>query len=616
MDKLSKLSVFASSLAFASFASGDALTFNLSAGGLRVEGGTSLTDGFLMLAVDTGDDGFALPSETEFLPDADDVELHRWNYSEGSQPEIPGEFTESFFIEDYDTNWAGLPIALFWFPGKDKGDDTPGDGAKFGVFADPASASIGDPWLMPAGDDSIHSLLMYGEGTILSPGNEFVSKYVAEASWEEGDTIVPLVDVMTAPEKSLPAKNTITWGAADGAQGYTVQRSIAGANDWMTLGTVSATDPREFPDENLTPGFTYVYRVIAENSFGSLASFDEDEAVELFSERSQFRGVSVRSNLVAADEVKHVFGGVILADGAPDSATTRALHMQVSGNDTNNASGNEDGVFLADPTMNLYDQFVGGFTHFNDDWLATEPASEVTEMDLLSEAGRGNVFNADADNRDSALLDDHFKAGDVGYAFIASPYAPAEGVTPKANYAGSPVDGEAVVSIYDAEDIDGTIDDIRIRKLSARGHISDSTYFGMIGGIDIEGNVPKTVLVLGKGPHLETDDTTGGLAGLAVNDPVLRLRYGGTLPVIAENDDWASPTATAASGVVVETDVDKISAALVATGNTLFGSHPKDSVMLLTLDPGTYTIELVGLDGGVRENGLGFIEIEEVELPN
>lgn len=608
MFKKTKFGICVGSVALASACYGS-ISINIAAGTLRDENGLAINSGLVILAVDTERDGFDLPSATTFLQ-GDDMEVARWNFSEGGG--FDGEFLGSRLIRTFDTvNWTeGDPLALFWYPDLNVDSTQPIDGssnpAKFGVFADPKSVAPGNPWTLPADDTHLYQLEFYAEGALFQPNNTFVSAFVAGASLESGETIADLTDVMTDPDTATPTSNIVRWDSATGALGYTIERQVVGSSDWIKVGEVGSS-AESYSDTTIAAGLTYKYRVVAENG---IAFRESESAVELFSERSQFRGVSVRSNLVAAEIAKHVFGGVILADGATEAPTEKKLHFQVSGNDTNNPDGIFDGVFLADPTMNLYDQFVGAFTDFNDDWLS---ATGATEMDTLSANGRGNVFYAEADTRDSAILGDSFKAGDVGYSFIVSPHVAPSSGNAKDNYAGEAVDGEVVMSIYDAEDIDGTNDDLRIRKLSARGHVSDTTFFGMIGGIDIEGNVPKRVLIIGKGPHLETDDPQ--LDGLAISDPQLRLRYGGTLPVIAENDDWASPQGTTAAGVQVETDVDKIRAALVGTGNTLFDAHPKDAVMLLTLVEGTYTIELVGYNGSDRESGLGFIEIEEVELP-
>lgn len=581
-----------------------AFSFHLSAGGLRDSNGAYLASGLLILAVDTDRDGFSIPTDTEFFQDADDLEVARWNFSEGGST-IPGEFLGSGVISEYNVAWeAGDPLALYWYPTLNKGDAAPVDGVKFGVFADPNGESTGDPWVLPADGSILYSLQFFAEGSILST-TDFASEFVAAATLEEGTALADLTDVATSPSKTTATSNSISWDLSGGAQGYTVDRRKIGG-DWETVATLAA-GVNSFVDTALSAGSTYEYRVVAENGF---SAFESASSAQLFSERSQFRGVAIRSNMVVADSAKHAFGGVILSSGGPGAATTRKLHLQSIGNDTYNPSGSADGVFLKDPTINLYDQFAAAFTHDNDDWLGAASA-EVTEMDDLSAVGRGNVLGDEATNRDSGLILDDAMAGDVGYAFIASPYTPSDPNNPKSNYNGVAADAEAVVSIYDAGDIDGSENDIRISKLAARGHVSDSTVFGMIGGLDIEGVVPKQVLLLGKGPHLETDDPS--LDGLAITDPSLKLRLGGTIDVIAENDDWATASASSTAGVTVETDVDKIRAALSSTGNTLFDSHPKDSVMLLTLDPGTYTVELVGMNSGTREAGLGFIEIQEIE---
>ena len=76
---------------------------------------------------------------------------------------------------------------------------------------------------------------------------------------------------------------------------------------------------------------------------------------------------------------------------------------------------------------------------------------------------------------------------------------------------------------------------------------------------------------------------------------------------MAQNDNWETPVEVdsaypAASGA-------DIAAAATATGAFSFSSGSKDSAVILTLAPGSYTAQVKGADGGT---GAALIEIYDV----
>jgi hypothetical protein len=110
------------------------------------------------------------------------------------------------------------------------------------------------------------------------------------------------------------------------------------------------------------------------------------------------------------------------------------------------------------------------------------------------------------------------------------------------------------------------------------------------------------VLVRGVGPTLASFGVPGPLP-----DPILRIRQGST--VIAENDNWETPhpmaeTQRAASAREV------VDAALQA-GAFPISAGSKDTAILITLPPGTYTATL---NGASTTGGVGLLEI--YPLPN
>jgi Putative Ig domain len=107
-----------------------------------------------------------------------------------------------------------------------------------------------------------------------------------------------------------------------------------------------------------------------------------------------------------------------------------------------------------------------------------------------------------------------------------------------------------------------------------------------IGGFIITGSDAKKVLIRGMGPTL----TSFGVPN-ALQDPVLEL-HDGTGAVVIGNDDWKNPQET----VIADTGL--------APGD----DH--ESAILLTLQPGSYTVIESGKNGTI---GVGLIEIYDLD---
>jgi Putative Ig domain len=107
-----------------------------------------------------------------------------------------------------------------------------------------------------------------------------------------------------------------------------------------------------------------------------------------------------------------------------------------------------------------------------------------------------------------------------------------------------------------------------------------------IGGFIITGPDAKKVLIRGMGPTL----TSFGVPN-ALQDPILEL-HDGTGAVVIGNDDWKVPQETA----------------ITATGKAPADDH--ESAILLTLQPGSYTVIESGKNGTI---GVGLIEIYDLD---
>ena len=110
----------------------------------------------------------------------------------------------------------------------------------------------------------------------------------------------------------------------------------------------------------------------------------------------------------------------------------------------------------------------------------------------------------------------------------------------------------------------------------------------LIAGVVIRGSSPKQVLIRGIGPTLAQYGVTGVLP-----NPKLQVYAGSTL--IAENEDWAgSPAVSAAATKVGAFDLPPTS---------------KDAAVVLTLQPGLYSTQVVA-NGG---DGVAMVEVYDAD---
>lgn len=153
--------------------------------------------------------------------------------------------------------------------------------------------------------------------------------------------------------------------------------------------------------------------------------------------------------------------------------------------------------------------------------------------------------------------------------------------------------GVALAEVYDATPADNFVASTpRLINVSALTQVGSGGDI-LIAGFSVAGNTPKTVLVRGIGPAL-----AGFGVGGTLGDPKLELFRNGTDEAIATNDNWGS----AANAAQIATAAGNVGAfALAADG--------KDAVLLVTLQPGSYTAQV---SGGNGSTGLALVEVYEV----
>jgi hypothetical protein len=156
------------------------------------------------------------------------------------------------------------------------------------------------------------------------------------------------------------------------------------------------------------------------------------------------------------------------------------------------------------------------------------------------------------------------------------------------------VDATTGVSIVEVYDVSQGMDEPRMVNISTRLEVRTGNELAIPGFI-IEGDRPKVLLVRAVGPTL----------GTLINDPEIVLQDPQLTVVdqdandILVNDDWGQFPEQAA-----------LQAATTAVGAFNLNNGSKDAAALVVLDPGFYTIKVVGADGGT---GLALVEVYEVQ---
>lgn len=153
--------------------------------------------------------------------------------------------------------------------------------------------------------------------------------------------------------------------------------------------------------------------------------------------------------------------------------------------------------------------------------------------------------------------------------------------------------GVALVEVYDAGPA-GTSLGTRLVNISTRGRVGAGDDL-LIAGIVVSGNAPKRLLVRAIGPTLG-DFGVGG----ALLDPVLTVLDGQT--IVASNDDWASSGPGTATPAMIAAAATKVGAFALPVAS-------KDSCMLLSLPPGSYTATVAGKSGST---GVALVEVYEI----
>ena len=132
-------------------------------------------------------------------------------------------------------------------------------------------------------------------------------------------------------------------------------------------------------------------------------------------------------------------------------------------------------------------------------------------------------------------------------------------------------------------------------NLSARANVGTGANV-VIPGITVRGTTPKTLLIRAAGPALAGFGVTGALA-----NPVVSI-FTATGEKILVNDNWGEVP-----------DVAALRNAAATQGAFALPEGSRDAAMLVTLSPGSYTVQVAGAGTGAAAQGVAIVEVYEAD---
>ncbi len=257
--------------------------------------------------------------------------------------------------------------------------------------------------------------------------------------------------------------------------------------------------------------------------------------------------LSVRSHVGTGDQTLIV--GFVVAGTGPKPLLIRGIGPTLA------SMGVLSGV--ADPEFKVFDH-TGQAILANDDWGGA--------ADLSAVFARLGAFPLDPASKDAALY---------------STLAPGLYTT---QVYGVDSSGVALAELYDGDFHVTT----RLVNVSARAVTQGGDNI-LIAGFVLAGTAPKTVLLRGIGPSLVNQ---GLSAASVLADPRIALYHNGAN--IASNDDWGGTAA--------------LQSAFQTVGAFALDPASKDAALLVTLDPGIYSVLVSGANG---TSGVALVEVYE-----
>ncbi|MEZ5278471.1 MAG: carboxypeptidase regulatory-like domain-containing protein [Opitutaceae bacterium] len=399
----------------------------------------------------------------------------------------------------------------------------------------------------------------------LVDGTEILNS--AEIVFDVNDPIVTNETVNTidskAPTSSVAAlaassgrSFAVSWTGEDaggaGVAYYDVYVSVNGG-EW-TLWQEGTTETSA--DYQGTPGSSYAFYVHATDALGFANPVAPTAQAQTIAGVSFLVNIANRGGVGTGPNI--MIPGFVINGTGTKKVLVRAVGPEL---ETYSVTG-----FLEDPELRVVSG--GTVVAANDDWSDAANAAEIATV-----ANQVGAFPLKDGSKDAAALLD----------LVPGSY------TVKASGVGQTT-GVALVEVYDVDD--SANPGAKLVNISNRGEVGVGAAI-MIPGFVIGGESAKTVLIRGVGPKLADYNVTGVL-----EDPTLRLFRAGEATPLLTNDNW-SDAANAA----------ELAAAADTVGAFALDAGSKDAAVLVTLEPGSYTVKVSGAGG---TEGVALVEVYEV----
>ena len=351
-----------------------------------------------------------------------------------------------------------------------------------------------------------------------------------------GGTAAPTVATQPVAQ-SAAIGGSVTFTAVGAGTGLTYQW-------WFNNAAIAGATSASYTLAAVTAAHAGQYSVVVTNSGGSITSNPATLTIAPASAGIAYLGnLSVRARAGSGSETLIV--GVTV--GGSTTATAKSVLVRGIG-PTLTAFG-VTGV-LTDPVLTV----LSGTTPIatNDDW--------GSDTNVAATSAAVGAFALPVGSRDSALFGTGLGSG--GYTVQLTGKSGAT--------------GNALIELYDTAAAAGvTANTTRFTNLSARtfGGTGADT---LIVGFNVAGTGSRRLVIRAVGPSLTAFGVTGTML-----DPKIELYQGQTK--VGENDNWEASTL----------------AAQQAVGGFALISNSRDAVLVSTLTPGSYTVQVTGGTTGV-----------------
>lgn len=359
--------------------------------------------------------------------------------------------------------------------------------------------------------------------------------------------------------QSFAVGDTVTLGVSvEGTGPFTYQWSFNGKF------IVGQTQPT-LKLTSVTAAKAGSYSVLVSNGAGSVTT---SEATLSLSGTGSARVVNISTRAYASTGNNVTIGGFVISGSASKRLLLRAVGPTLT------SQGINQSEVLIDPTLTVYDARNSNSVIASiDNWTDTKNSAEI--VTIAAQLGAAPLTATDATSAATLLT---FPPGI--YTFMAQGKSATSGIV--------------LVEAYDA---DATGEGAALVNISTRAYCTTGNGVS-IAGFVVAGNAPKRLLLRAVGPTLATQglDVTEVLADptIAVHD----ARNGNT--VVATNDNW---TDNPNSSDILSTWA-RVGAAPLAAADS------KSSALLLTLQPGVYTVIARGASG---TSGIVLVEVYDAD---